>query len=152
MLDITEFQKAQRQLIFLGFRVNLPVVGGGSAVIIALFFISPDAANLVNAVFSEKILNIDMAGIIAIMCSAICYLHTCSSESPNHYPWKSVIAIGLLIDSILLFMIFMIVQIWFGERVMLVNCLLKDRSIYEGTVFMFFLDSMSWIIAYCFPV
>lgn len=86
MLDITEFQKAQRQLIFLGFRVNLPVVGGGSAVIIALFFISPDAANLVNAVFSEKILNIDMAGIIAIMCSAICYLHTCSSESPNHYP------------------------------------------------------------------
>ncbi|TEY34584.1 hypothetical protein BOTCAL_0625g00040 [Botryotinia calthae] len=83
----------------------------------------------------------DMVGIIAIMCSVICYL--LALQKVGITPPR---IIGLLIDSILLFMIFMIVQIWFGERVMLVNCLLKDRKIYEGIALKFFLDSTSWII------
>lgn len=104
-----------------------------------------------KATFREKLLNMDILGIVTIMSSVICYLLALQKAGIT-YPWKSAMVIGLLIGSILLFIIFIILQVRLGERAMLVNRLVKDRTVYGGMAFIFFLASSSWLFVYYLPV
>ncbi|KAF5878445.1 putative mfs gliotoxin efflux transporter protein [Botrytis fragariae] len=132
------------------FYINLPI-GGVSAVVITLFFKPPQAAKPTKATFREKLINMDILGIFTIMCSVICYLLALEKAGISS-PWNSARTIGLLVGSIVLFLVFIGIQIWLKESAMLVNRLLKDRTIYGGMAFIFFLASSSWIFVYYIPI
>ncbi|KAE9380903.1 MFS general substrate transporter [Stipitochalara longipes BDJ] len=132
------------------FYINLPI-GGASAIVIALFFKAPNAARPTKATLHEKLLNMDILGTLTVMCAVICYLLALQKSGIKH-PWKSAMVIRLLVRSILLFIIFVGVQIYLGERAMLVNRLVENRTVYGGMLFIFFLASSSWIFVYYIPI
>jgi hypothetical protein len=119
--------------------------------VVGLFFKAPEAAKPTKATFREKLLNMDMLGISAMLCAVICYLLALQKAGIT-YDWKSAMVIGLLVGSILLSFVFVAIQIWLGERAMLVNRLLRDRTVYGGMAFIFFLASSSWIFVYYVPL
>ncbi|KAF7958698.1 hypothetical protein EAE96_002232 [Botrytis aclada] len=132
------------------FCINLPI-GGVSAVVIALFFKPPQAAKPTKATFRKKLFNMDILGIFTIMCSVICYLLALEKAGISS-PWNSARTIGLLVGSIVLFLVFIGIQIWLKESAMWVNRLMKDRTIYGGMAFIFFLASSSWIFVHYIPI
>ncbi|KAF7952597.1 uncharacterized protein EAE97_002094 [Botrytis byssoidea] len=112
---------------FAGFDIDLSF-GEASVVTISLIFIASDTPKPAKVIFHGIILYIIVIESIAIM-----YFN--SQKAETTYLWESLVVIGLLVGSILLSMIFMIVRIWLGECTMLVNRLLKERSVYGGMAF-----------------
>jgi hypothetical protein len=94
---------------------------------------------------------LDVLGILTIMCAVICYLLALQVAGLT-YGWHSAMVIGLLVGSGLLFVAFILLQIWLGERAMLVNRLVRDRTIYGGMAFIFFLAASSWIFVFYVPI
>jgi MFS transporter, DHA2 family, glioxin efflux transporter len=119
--------------------------------VIGLFFEAPEAARPTKATFREKLLNMDILGIVTIMCAVICYLLALQKAGVT-YAWNSSMVIGLLVGSGLFFILFVIIQLWLGERAMLVNRLLKDRTVYGGMIYIFFLAASSWLFVYYVPI
>ncbi len=136
---------------FIGFYINLPI-GGVCAAIIALFFQTPAAAAApTKATLREKLANIDILGVVTIMCSVLCYLLALERAGLT-YKWSSSMVIGLLCGSISFFILFVIIQVRLGERAMVVGRLLKDRTIWAGMIFIFFIAACSWTYVYYLPI
>src|ERR1700744_3011827 len=115
--------------------------------VIAFFFGAPDAANPTKGTFREKLLNMDILGIATIMCAVVCYLLALQKAGVT-YAWNSSMVVGLLVGSAIFFIIFVAIQLWLGERAMLVTRLLKDRTVYGGMIYIFFLAGSSWLFVY----
>ncbi|KAL1610857.1 hypothetical protein SLS60_002528 [Paraconiothyrium brasiliense] len=99
----------------------------------------------------EKLANLDIFGIVLILCAVLCYLLALQRAGIT-YNWRSPIVIGLLCASVIFFLIFAALQSWLGERAMLVSRLLKDRTIWAGMIFIFFLAASSWIFVFYMPI
>ncbi|MCJ1245267.1 hypothetical protein MMC30_002470 [Trapelia coarctata] len=132
------------------FYINLPI-GALSAVVIAAFFQTPEAAKPVSASFREKILQIDILGILTIIAAVICYLLALQRAGISD-TWNSSVVVGLLVGFVLLFAVFCVLQWRLNERAMVVPRLLKDRTIWAGMAFIFFLASCSWLFVYYIPI
>ena len=119
--------------------------------VITLFFKAPDGARLTRATLREKLLNMDILGTLTIMFTVICYLLALQKAGIAH-AWNSSVVIGLLVGSTLLFVLFAGIQIRLGELAMLVNRLLRDRTVYGDVLIIFSLASSSWIFVYYIPI
>ncbi|TKA81270.1 hypothetical protein B0A49_00224 [Cryomyces minteri] len=135
------------------FYINLPI-GGLSAAIIFFVFTSPKASKSEvarNASLYEKFLQMDIPGAFIIMAGVVCLLLALQWGGVSK-AWKSADVIGTLVGFSLLFIVFIGVEYWQGDRALLVPYLLKKRVIWVGFAFNFFLGGAFFVLLYYLPL
>ncbi|KZT52965.1 major facilitator superfamily transporter [Calocera cornea HHB12733] len=132
------------------FYINLPI-GGFAALIIFLFFKTPEAARPVDASPMEKFLQMDLLGTFTIMAAVVCYLLALQWGGVTG-PWNNSKSYGLLIGFGLLVITFAIIEWRMGERSIILPRLLKQRTVAVSSVFIFFLAGGFFLLVYYVPV
>ncbi|THC87276.1 hypothetical protein EYZ11_013275 [Aspergillus tanneri] len=131
------------------FYINLPV-GGLAAAIILIFFHTPNGAKPVKASLKEKVLNMDLVGVTLLMCLIICFILALQYGGQTK-AWNSSDVIGLLIGFVAILIALVIWEYRQGERAMLVGRLLKRRSLWAPSTYMFFFAGSYFILLYYLP-
>jgi hypothetical protein len=133
-----------------GFYINLPI-GAVAALIIALSFQAPESAKPLQISLKEKVRHFDILGIVMIIAAVVCYL-LALQKAGTTYSWRSAMVIGLLVGSIVIFIMFCGAQYYLGEHAMVVGRIAKDRTIWAGMAYIFCLASSSWLFMYYIPI
>lgn len=107
------------------FYINLPL-GGLAAVGFFLFFKTPSAATPAKATLKEKILQMDLIGAVLMTGLIIAFILALQYGGQTQ-PWKSSPVIGLLVGCFLIFLSFVIWEIWQKERAMIVPRLVSHN-------------------------
>ena len=132
------------------FYINLPV-GGLSAVIILLFFKTPAAAKPKTASVLEKLIHMDLVGVILAMGAIISYILALQYGGLKH-PWNSSVVIGLLVGFVLLTAAFFAWEWCSEDRAMLPYRLIGKRVYLVPSVFAFFFSGAYFLIIYYLPI
>ncbi|KAL5346590.1 hypothetical protein ACLOAV_008297 [Pseudogymnoascus australis] len=132
------------------FYINLPV-GGVAAAILILFFKLPAHVKPAEATFKEKMLQLDPSGIVIILGAVICYVLALQWGGAT-LPWSDSKIIGLFIGFALLMILFCANEWYLGERAMLPPRLLKNRYIWQGMTYSFFIAGTYFITLYYLPI
>ncbi|EKD17024.1 uncharacterized protein L3040_000450 [Drepanopeziza brunnea f. sp. 'multigermtubi'] len=132
------------------FYINLPV-GGISAAIIVFFFTTPAQAIPVKATLKEKFLQMDMPGSFVVMAGIVCYILALQWGGQTK-SWGDSDVIGTLVGFVLIMILWAVIEWYQGERAMIVGRLLKDRHIWSGMAFLFFLAGGFFLLLYNLPI
>ncbi|THY15224.1 MFS general substrate transporter [Aureobasidium pullulans] len=132
------------------FYINLPI-GGLAALIVFIFFRVPHTAKPAQASMREKLLQLDLAGAGLMMGLIVCYILALQYAGQTH-PWKSGQVIGLLIGFVAIVAVFVSWEIFQKERAMIVPRLFMKRSVWVGSVFMFFFGGAYFTLLYYLPI
>jgi MFS family permease len=108
------------------FYINLPI-GGVSAGIIFLFFRTPPNAKPQQAPLREKILQMDLPGTFTLMAAIVCLILALQWGGTTK-SWGSADVIGVLVGFGLIVALFIGVEIYQGDRALLIPRLLKRKS------------------------
>lgn len=100
------------------FYINLPI-GGLAAVIVLIFFRTPQNAEPAQATLKEKLLQMDFVGAALMMGLIISYILALQYGGQTH-SWKSSVVIGLLVGSFVIFLVFLAWEVFQKERAMIV--------------------------------
>lgn len=119
--------------------------------ILTFFFKTPKRAVTVKATWKEKFLQIDLLGSFVIMAAAVCFLLAMEWGGTSK-KWDSGSVIGVLVGFGVLVILFAIVEWKQGERAVIVGRLLRERTIYIGVAFAFFLGGAFFVLLYYIPV
>ncbi|QDS72672.1 hypothetical protein FKW77_002901 [Venturia effusa] len=132
------------------FYINLPI-GGASAFIILFFFQTPKAAKPVEATLKEKLLQMDLPGTFILMASFTCLILTLQWGGVTK-SWGSSQVIGLLVGFVLILVLFIVTQIWQGDRALIVPRLMKQKTIALLSVWQVFNSGMFLLLMYYLPI
>jgi hypothetical protein len=132
------------------FYINLPV-GGVSAALILLFFKTPSQAKTVSATRKEKFLQMDPVGILLIMCGIISFILALEYGGQKK-PWNSSVVVGLLVGAVLIWIAFIAWEAFQGDRAMLMPRLMRQRSVWQPSVFQFFYAAAYFVLLYYLPI
>ncbi|KAI1119707.1 major facilitator superfamily domain-containing protein [Nemania abortiva] len=132
------------------FYVNLPV-GAVSIIVITLFFANPDAAKPQQAKFTQKLLQMDIVGIILIMGAVISYI-LAVQYGGQIQPWSSSTVIGLLVATGVILVLFAVWEYFQGERAMVVPRLLKRHGVFLAALYTLFLGGSFFTMVYYLPI
>jgi hypothetical protein len=132
------------------FYINLPI-GGASAAIILFFFQTPPNAIPTKATLKEKLLQMDLPGTFVIMGAIICYILALQWGGQTK-SWKDSSVIGCLVGFVLILTLFIVIEWYQGERAMVVPRILKQRNIWVGMSFIFFLAGGFFLLLYYLPI
>jgi hypothetical protein len=135
---------------FCSFYINLPV-GGLSAVLIFLFFRTPPQAKTVAATFKEKFLQMDPVGISLIMGGIISFILALEYGGQQR-PWNSSLVIGLLVGAVIIWIAFIFWEVFQSDRAMLMPRLLRQRSVWQPSIFQFFFAAAYFVLLYYLPI
>ena len=135
------------------FYINLPI-GGLSTAILLFVFKTPKRSKIPifhNASIKEKLLQMDLPGTLLIMASVICYLLAMQWGGTTK-PWSSGSVIALLVVFGVTIPAFVAVELYQGDRALLVPRLLRKRYVGVGCAFNFFLAGSFFVLVYYLPI
>ncbi len=132
------------------FYINLPI-GAVSAAIIFLFLKLPAKASPPDVGILEKALQMDILGTIIILGALICFILGLQWGGVTK-SWNDQDVIGTLVGSGLLFVLFVITEIYLGDRAFLQGRLLKSRLIASLCAFAMLLSGAFFTLVYYLPV
>jgi hypothetical protein len=84
----------------------------------------------------KKMLQMDIPGFLLVLASVVCYLLAMQWGGVVK-SWGSAAVIGTLVGSVVLFVAFLTVEWYQGERALLLRSILKNRTIAHGCAFNF---------------
>ena len=99
-------------------------------------FQTPKAAAPEQATLTEKVLQMDIPGVILI-CTAIVCFTLATQWAGVEKDWSDSTVVGLLVGTVLLVIIFAADQWYQGERATLMLSFLRNRKLLVGAVFEF---------------
>ncbi|CAD6439775.1 c662d074-d5a0-45db-a8c8-0f2c53d46d6c [Sclerotinia trifoliorum] len=117
------------------FYINLPI-GAVAIAVIAVYLKIHRVNNPENLSILARIKKLDLIGTAILIPGVICLLLALQWGGTT-YPWSSARIIGLLIGSILLFILFITSQIILGDKGILPPRFFKDRNTILAYVFAF---------------
>ncbi|KAJ8064658.1 hypothetical protein OCU04_006980 [Sclerotinia nivalis] len=117
------------------FYINLPI-GAVAIAVIAVYLKIHRANNPENLSIFARIKKLDLIGTVILIPAVICLLLALQWGGTT-YPWSSAKIIGLLVGSILLFILFITSQIILGDKGILPPRFFKDRNTILAYVFAF---------------
>ncbi|EDN90933.1 hypothetical protein SS1G_00333 [Sclerotinia sclerotiorum 1980 UF-70] len=117
------------------FYINLPI-GAVAIAVIAVYLKIHRVNNPENLSILARIKKLDLIGTAILIPAVICLLLALQWGGTTH-PWTSAKIIGLLIGSILLFILFITSQIILGDKGILPPRFFKDRNTILAYVFAF---------------
>ncbi|EEP78531.1 predicted protein [Uncinocarpus reesii 1704] len=132
------------------FWINLPI-GAVSVAILFAFFKAPPAASPVKATLREKILQMDLVGTSIIMAAVVCYLLALQWGGVTK-SWSDGKVVGTLVVFGVLVIVFVINEIWMGERALLQPRLFKNRDIKVSLIYIFFFAGPFFAMIYYLPI
>ncbi|KDN71340.1 putative major facilitator superfamily transporter [Colletotrichum sublineola] len=132
------------------FYINLPV-GGLSALMIFFFFQAPDAAKPAVASWREKLLQMDLLGVIMIMGGLLSYVLALQYAGVSA-AWNSSVVVGLLVGFVLILVAFGIWEYFQGDRAMIVPRLFVQRPIATACLFTLFFSGSCFLVIYYLPI
>jgi hypothetical protein len=132
------------------FYINLPF-GGLSVILIAFFFKTPAQAVTAKATWEEKVLQMDPLGIALVMGGIVSFILALENGGQKEF-WNSSIVIGLLVGFVLILITFIAWEIYNGERSMLPPRLLRRRTLWQPSGFMFFFAASYFVLLYYLPI
>jgi MFS transporter, DHA2 family, glioxin efflux transporter len=132
------------------FYINLPL-GGASALIIFLFFKTPDEVKLADVPFKEKLLQMDLVGTALVMSGIISYILALQYGGQTK-PWNSSVVIGLLVGFVVISVTFIVWELYQGERAVLVPRLMRKRDVWVSSCYAFFFGGSYFIAIYYLPI
>ena len=132
------------------FYINLPF-GAISALIILVFFKTPDAAKPRSVSVREKLIQMDPVGVILVMGAVISYILALHYAGQIH-SWNPSVVVGLLVGFVALTAAFATWE-WFQEdRAMMPYRLVGQRVYLVPSVFAFFFSGAYFLIIYFLPI
>ncbi|KAJ0422991.1 major facilitator superfamily domain-containing protein [Aspergillus carlsbadensis] len=132
------------------FYINLPI-GGAAAVVIFIFLKIPASAKPAQATLKEKILQLDLVGAGLMMALIIAFMLALQYGGQTH-SWKSSEVIGLLVGFVLITLTFVAWELYQDDRAMIVPRLITRRSIWVGSIYMFFFGGAYFNLLYYLPI
>lgn len=132
------------------FYINLPIGGLGCAMIV-FFFKTPPNATPAAASLKEKLLQMDLPGAFIIMAATVCYILALQWGGQTK-SWSDSSVIGCLVGFVLLIAFFIAIEWYQGERAMVVFRIVKQRNIWVGMSFIFFLAGSFFLLLYYLPI
>lgn len=132
------------------FWINLPI-GAAAAAILIFLFKAPKASRPVPALFKEKILQMDISGMVLIMGTVLCYLLAMQWGGATK-PWSHRDVIGTLVGFVVLTISFIINEWYMNERALLMPRLLKKRRVWTTSVFTFLASGSYFALIYFLPI
>ncbi|KAK4941626.1 hypothetical protein LTR10_018503 [Elasticomyces elasticus] len=132
------------------FYINLPI-GGVACAVLLFFFHTPTHAQPAKASWKEKVLQLDLLGaalVIGLITSYILALQ----YGGQTMAWKSSTVIGLLVGSVVITIVWVIWEIYQGERAMIIPRLFKQRFVWVSCCYQFFFAGSYFLILYYLPI
>ncbi|RDW88988.1 hypothetical protein BP6252_01020 [Coleophoma cylindrospora] len=130
----------------LGGVFTLPI-GAIAMVVIFLFLKINRENNPDNLSFLKRILQLDLIGMFLIIPTIVCLLLALQWGGTT-YPWKSPTIIGLFVGAGLLGIVFIVSQIWLGDKGTLPPRFFRDRNMACAMGFAFFFGAGFFAIIY----
>ncbi|GAW15684.1 hypothetical protein ANO14919_051030 [Xylariales sp. No.14919] len=132
------------------FYVNLPI-GGVPIIFIILFFKTPPQSKMSSKATAKEIaLSFDPLGIILFVGALISYV-LAATWGGTEKAWNSSTVIGLLVGWIVLTILFVINELWQGERALVVARVMKMRDMWVNCIYLFFFYGPYFAIVYNLP-
>lgn len=132
------------------FYINLPI-GGFSAVVITIFFHPLSTARAERSTFKEKLLQMDLVGILLAMGTILSFILALQYGGQTH-PWGSGTVIGLLVGFIAIGVLFVIWEYLQDERAMIPRRLITQRVyLVEALCYPFILGPY-YLVVYYLPI
>ena len=127
---------------------NVPI---GGVVMILIFFFLRMKRNGQREIgqttkLGQKLKQLDIIGMTLIIAS-ICCLLLAMQWGGEKLPWNSSKVIGLFVGSGLMLILFFIVQWRLGDDATLPLSILKQRSIFSGAWYLFFLAMPTYVVS-----
>ena len=132
------------------FYINLPI-GGVSAAIIVLFFTTPKKARPQAATWREKLLQMDLIGTFVLMAAAVCLILALQWGGVTK-AWGDSEVIGTLIGFFVIIALFIGIEIYLGDRALIVPRLVKKKTIALISGFQFFNSGVFLLLLYYLPI
>jgi predicted MFS family arabinose efflux permease len=132
------------------FYINLPI-GGVSGLIILIYFQTPAHHVPATASLKEKLLQMDLPGAFTVMAAIICYVLALQWGGQSK-SWSNSSVIGTLVGFVLILVLFVVIEWYQGERAMIVFRIIKQRNIWVGMSFIFFLAGGFFLLLYYLPI
>jgi hypothetical protein len=66
--------------------------------------------------------------------------------------WSSADVIGIIVGFVLIFVLFVVIECWMGERALLQPRLLKQPNIWASSLYVFFLAGAMFILIFYLPI
>ncbi|KAJ5568814.1 MFS transporter [Penicillium hetheringtonii] len=131
------------------FWINLPL---GAVTAIGVFFLMPTrAANVQPLPWKEQIKHFDLPGTFTMIPSVICLL-LALQWGGSEYPWKNARIIALMILFGVLFILFVVIQVWQKDRATVPVRLMKNRSVFGAAWYACCISAPMFVIAYYLPI
>ncbi|PWN26016.1 MFS general substrate transporter [Jaminaea rosea] len=117
---------------------------------VILFFLKTPPRKQERTV-AQRILRIDWLGTVLILASLICLLLV-FQDAGIKYAWSDSKAIGLLVGFVVILIAFIIDQWWMGERATIPFRILKNRTVWGGSIVNFTVASCYFGLLYFLPI
>lgn len=122
-----QFKQCRCRLIqYRSFYINLPV-GAVALLMVVVLFEPPKHVRPVKATKKEILLQLDLGGLTLIVSGLLCFVLALDWGGVK-MPWSSPKVIGSLTGSILLAMLFGVVQYVQGERAAVIPRIINHRN------------------------
>jgi hypothetical protein len=128
------------------FYINLPI-GGAAMVAIFVFLHIGDQHDTGSKTVLQKVLSLDLLGTAMLVPSIVCLLLALQWGGTEH-AWNSSVIIGLFVGFALMMIIFIVIQIWKGDKGTLPPRLFKNRDVVCAMLFAFFFGASFFPLVY----
>lgn len=132
------------------FYINLPI-GAVTLLVIFFFFPDPKTAKPKDESFLERVKHFDPAGTAVFMPAIICLLLALQWGGTT-YAWNSARIIALFVVFAVLIIVFIYIQSRQGEDATVPWRVLKNRSVWAGSLYGFGVGSSFFLLVYYLPV
>jgi MFS family permease len=128
------------------FYLNLPI-GGVTVFFIVFFYQSPGRTIKPEAGWKAQLNQFDVLGTILFVPSIVCLLLALQLGGAK-YPWDNARVIALFILFGVLFVGFVVVQIWKGDNATVPPRIFKVRNVWGSVVFNITLGASFFVVVY----
>lgn len=90
----------------------------------------------VAASWHEKVLQLNPLSVLLITAAVVCYLLAMQWAGQSK-PWNDAKVIGTLVGFVLIVGLFVVAELYMGDRALIQPRLLKHRTVAVGCVFLF---------------
>lgn len=132
------------------FYLTLPI-GGFTAAVVAIFFKAPHQKEASTLTLRQKVAEMDIPGMLAIMISVICLLLALQYGGIS-YDWSNARIIVLFIIFGISLLVFIGLQWYNGDHATLPPHVLTNRSVYLGISYSFCTASTLAVLDFYLPI
>ncbi|KAH4050220.1 MFS-type efflux pump elcC [Parastagonospora nodorum] len=137
----------------LCFYINLPL-GVVTAVIVFLLVpnnYDPGRDSRRGLPLKKKLQEMDLYGLVVLVPTIICIL-LATQWGGTKYSWSNARIIALFVVGFVLFVAFVVIEIWQGDRAIVPPSLVKRRTVWACSIFSFCLFGSFLVVAYFLPL